>query len=276
MTKIEDTGIKSIIECMNLDQNDCILYLGGRIDDDNLYPPKYVKYLNRKIKRLNPKKIICHSHWYAWKYYDAGVLDESTKIDMIICHAGHMQKNTIEPIDKSRYENGNHHYVKQLVDKNINIFFAFYRHDRGVFECQTKWFNECGKDYDIEKRIKYYTYSRSYCPSQLVDVDLGHGDHRRNSTDGFGVIINLLNEGLKNLNIAGFTAFGSDEDTSHFSLYKSKSNKLNDKKYFQLKTSEDQKAEADILKRLVENKTIYNVENYSKLTSYLKEDKYKE
>ena len=54
---VKYTGISSLLECMNLQQDDTILYLGGRIDDDNLYPANYRKYLNFKIKELNPKKI---------------------------------------------------------------------------------------------------------------------------------------------------------------------------------------------------------------------------
>ena len=63
-----------------------ILYLGGRIDDDNLYPTKYRKYLNSKIKELSPDKIICHNYWYAKKYYENGILSEDTKIDMVLSY----------------------------------------------------------------------------------------------------------------------------------------------------------------------------------------------
>ena len=88
--KIENTGIESLFDSEGLkgiaNRHDPILYLGGRVDDDNLYPTAYIKYLNQKIKELYPKKIICHSHWYAWRYYEKGVLDESMKIDIIVCH----------------------------------------------------------------------------------------------------------------------------------------------------------------------------------------------
>ena len=52
----EDIGIEGAIKKLNIKKDDVILYLGGRIDDDNLYPFDYINYLNHKIKELNPKK----------------------------------------------------------------------------------------------------------------------------------------------------------------------------------------------------------------------------
>ena len=54
----------------SIDNEQVVLYLGGRIDDDALYPKSYCSYLNSKIKELNPTKIIAHTPWYAKKYYD--------------------------------------------------------------------------------------------------------------------------------------------------------------------------------------------------------------
>ena len=56
--RIDKCSIEEVYKCGNLHKDDVILYLGGRIDDDALYPPKYIKYLRDKIKRLKPTKII--------------------------------------------------------------------------------------------------------------------------------------------------------------------------------------------------------------------------
>ena len=70
-----------------------------------------------------------------------------------------------------------------------------------------------------------------------------------------------------NLSIAGFSAFGSDEDDSYFTKYStSVDSRVNNKSYFQLQTSEDQRQEADILKEWTQNKCINNLENYEILT----------
>ena len=74
-----------------------------------------------------------------------------------------------------------------------------------------------------------------------------------------------------NLSIAGFSAFGSDEDDSHFTKYStSVDSRVNNKSYFQLQTSEDQREEANILKELTLNKYINNLENYEILTQSLR------
>ena len=46
--KVENEEIQTILLDMGLTAYDPILYLGGRVDDDNLYPPEYAKYLNQK------------------------------------------------------------------------------------------------------------------------------------------------------------------------------------------------------------------------------------
>ena len=272
--KIEDKGIENPLLAMGLRSSDPMLYLGGRVDDNNLYPTGYRKYLNQKIKELNPKKIICHSHWYAWKYYNKGILDESMKIDLIVCNYGYLSKNTFDPINKDEY-NGSHLWcIKELIDKNIETIFALYNVHTGdptskTIDFHTSWFEGCDKKYDA-KNIKYFILDRRYSPSSLTDKDLGHGSHTRNSTDGFGIIKHILELGFKQVNILGFTAFGSDEDSSVFSDYMtSKDKAINNKKYFKIQTSEDQRAEADILKDWIENERIYNLEDYQTLRKYL-------
>ena len=254
----DDIGIEEAIKKLNVEKDDVILYLGGRIDDDNLYPFDYINYLNHKIKELNPKKILCHSHWYAWKYYQTGILDQSTIIDMIFCHFNYLNREQFEPIDPAYYGKGTHiKYIEDMIARNPNLIFAGYKtnNKRGGADSvkfKESWFTP---DYYFDNLI-YFDLDRRYCPPDFNETR--HGDHERNSTDGFCIISNFLELGFKNLNILGFTAFGSDEDDSRFSKYKS--GEVAGHKYFNLPTSEDQKAEADILKSLVEDKKIQNLE----------------
>ena len=256
----DDIGIEEAIKKLNIEKDDVILYLGGRIDDDNLYPYSYVKHLNHKIKELNPKKILCHSHWYAWKYYQKGILDESTKIDMIFCHLSYLKREQFEPINPAYYGKGTHiKYIEDMIARNPDLIFAGYSTSGAsgrTAKFKESWFTP---DYDFDN-IAYFDINRKYCPPDFNETR--HGDHPRNGTDGFCVITNFLELGFKNLNILGFTAFGSDEDDSKFSKYKAGG--IKGHKYFNLPTSEDQKAEADILKGLVEDKKIQNLETCDK------------
>ena len=278
--KVEDTGIESLFDNTDLKYDDSILYLGGRIDDDNLYPTDYIKYLNQKIKELNPKHIICHSHWYAWKYYDRGVLDESMKINTIVCNYGYLSTDTFDPINKEDYQGSHLWCIGPLIEKNPNIVFASYgvRAMNGSPPCSAvnlyrEWFGGYDNRFKVSN-LKYFTFDREYSPPSLTNKDLGHGSHGRNSTDGFAILTNLLNMGFKKLNIIGFTAFGSNEDDSNFTEYTtSRDPRIINRKYFQLETSEDQLAEADILRYWVENKKIYNLENYEILTKHLEKNK---
>ena len=279
--KIEDTGTKNLLDYADLKHNDPILYLGGRVDDNNLYPTDYVKYLNGKIKKLNPKHIICHNHWYAWKYYDKGILDESMKIDTIMCYRDHIHNDHFDPINKEDYSGEHRWCILPLVEKNPDIVFSIYdpwkhKHHQPSVEIDVEWFNEADANID-DNNFRYFSFDRSYSPEELTkiyrmgrpptDPTLGHGDHIRNSTDGFAILTNLLKLGFEQLNIIGFTAFGSDEDDSNFSTYEtSHDGMIKGSTYFKLGTSEDQLAEADILKYWTERKKIYNLENYEILT----------
>jgi len=268
--KIEDTGIENLLLYMGLESYDPILYLGGRIDDDNLYPPDYAKYLNKKIKELNPKKIICHSHWYAWKYYEKGILDKSMNIDTIVCNYGYLSTNTFDPINKGDYSGSHHWCIDKLVEKNSKIIFAAYRVHTGErlpkeVDFYLSWFKKCGSKYNINN-FRYFTFDRRYNPVNLTNKDLGLGRYVRNSTDGFGVLLNILELGFKKVNILGFTAFGSNEDHSNFTQYvTSNDRRVNNRNYFNIQTSEDQRAEADILQSMVLTGRINNLEDYDKL-----------
>ena len=276
--EVEDEGIANMLFDLDVRSSDSILYLGGRIDDNNLYPPDYCKYLNQKIKELNPRKIICHSHFYAWKYYEKGILDDSMKIDLIVCQRKHVKTNSFNTINKSEYNHtsikyaeGTHLWcLKELIDKNTKTIFALYNVHTGgpmrkIVKFYTKWFKGCNKKYNLHN-LKYFTFDRRYNPLKLVNKDLGHGDYIRNSTDGFAILTNILRLGFKKVNILGFTAFGSDEDSSNFSKYiTSEDEDYNNRNYFDIQTSEDQQAEADILKYWIENQQINNLEDYSKL-----------
>ena len=265
--KIDKSSIEEIFEQANFQKDDVILYLGGRISDSNLYPPKYKRYLKSKIKKLKPTKIICHNHWYAKKYYEGGILDKKAKIDMVFVYQHYLKSDTkLQVIEPAEY-NEPHEWIKILIDKNPNITYSVYlsvengthesfvQIDEGLFR----------DDYDLNN-VKYLSFDRRYSPSDLIDTDLGHGEKTRNATDGFSVITNLINFGFKNINILGFTAFGSSEDMSHHTAYNcSDDSRFDGKKHFDISTSEDLRAEADILKHLVQTKRLNNLEDYDKL-----------
>ena len=261
--EIQDIGIDNLLSSVGATKDDTILYLGGRIDDTNLYPKNYIEYLNLKIKELNPNKILCHSHLYAWKYYHLGILDDTTQIDMIISHNNYLQSNIYHPINRNEYADEHRSYIKELMNKNPEMIYATYnnvgRHRKTKsIQVETKWFLN-------SDNIRYFTFNREYSPKQLVEQDLGHGTQMRNSTDAFGVLYHFIKLGFKKLTIAGFSAFGSTEDSSYFSKYNSNDSRFSNKTYFDLETSEDQKTEADILQYLCDNNILTNLENYSKL-----------
>ena len=264
-----DIGIDSLYKYIDLQEDDVVLYLGGRIDDDNLYPKEYRKYLNSKIKELNPSKIICHTHWYAKKYYDGGVLDESTKIDMILVQYHDFKDGTLQTIDPVDYNGDHRSYIKAWVDKNPDMIYAMYLCGNNLVESpktvevDDSWFNE---DYD-STNIKCFYFLRGYFPDDLMQEAK---KETINATDGFAVITHLVEAGCKNLNIVGFTAFGSGEDQSYFTAYGLSDSRFAGKKYFDIKTSECQRVEADILKNYVEQKKINNLEDYDELKRHLK------
>ena len=266
-------SLEDILADLKIKNNDVILYLGGRIDDSNLYPPKYVEYLREKIKIINPTTIICHNYWYAKKYYEKQILPQDTKIDIILGYLEYFVKGELQTIEPKEYT-GHKNWVKILVEKNPNLVYAFYQFPNKTCELKDSKFNDevFGKDYNLNN-LKCFNMEREYSP-KLFD-DLGwtnniaskHGEKSRNATDGFRVITKLIGAGFSNLNILGFTAFGSDEDQSYHTTYGYK--RYAGQKYFDLKTSEDQRAEADILQSMVLNQKINNLENYDKLIQYL-------
>ena len=286
MISVKKESIEKIFKHIDLQEDDVILYLGGRIDDDNLYPPKYRKYLRDQVERLNPSKIICHNHWYAKKYYENGILSRDTKIDMLLSFHCYFSAGEIQSINPSYYDD-HLDWIKILIDKNPNIIYAlciddgtpygrkrYATQDLGPSSVRVddSWF---GEDYDLNN-VKYFDYDRRTSAKYLRGKYPGYGGGRLcrygerqiNSTGGFAMIKNILNAGFKNLNILGFSAFGSKEDQSHFTPYGKKSYYAGIK-YLNIPTSENQQAEADILKYLVENEYIYNLEHYQTLRKYL-------
>lgn len=269
----DNVEIEGIVKKLDIKKDDVILYLGGRIDDDNLYPAGYRRYLNSKIEELRPSKIICHNHWYAKKYYEGGILTNRDKIDMIVVQHDYLKSGKLQTINPTDYSD-HRAWMKILIDKNPNIVYAMYR-CRGIrhaavpssVHADTDWFRE---DYDLNN-VEYFIFDRTYNPEDLVETDLGHGTHVRNASDGFAILTGLVKAGFKNINILGFSAFGSDEDMSHHSVYNCGGDKrFVGRKLFNLNTSEDLPAESDILQHLVQTKKIKNLEDYSKLMSSLK------
>lgn len=289
-----DMGIDNLPKYMGLQEDDVVLYLGGRIDDPALYPEEYRKYLNSKIKELNPNKIVCHSHWYAKKYYEKGILDESTKIDtVVVCYhyVTHGRLQSINPTDYSDHRT----WMKILIDKNPNIIYTMYISQGAKpssVELDGDWFRE---DYNLNN-VKYFSFDRTYSVQDFAEVEwnvpktaatgtinLGlsalkrrllayDGTVTRNSTDGFAVLTSLVKAGLKNVNILGFSAFGSDEDQFYHTEFSPEITRFAGRKYFDLGTSEDPQTESDILQYWVQTKKIKNVEDYNKLISCLKDE----
>ena len=268
--KVKRSSIEDIFDCIDLQENDVILYLGGRIDDDNLYPAGYRKYLNCKIKELSPDKIICHNHWYAKKYYERGILTKHAKIDMIVVYHDYLTSGKLQTISPTDYSD-HREWMKILIDKNPNIVYAMYISEGDKppsVDADDGWFRE---DYDLNN-VKYFSFDRKYSPEDLAEGDLGHGAQARNASDGFAALTRFVKAGFKNINILGFSAFGSDEDMSHHSVYNCGGDpRFVGRKYFNLDTSEDLQAESDILQYWVRTKKIKNVENHSGLMSCLRE-----
>jgi len=270
----QDIGIDNILKYINLGEEDVVLYLGGRIDDDKLYPSGYRRYLNAKIKKLNPTKIIAHTHWYPKKYYERGILDDSAKIDMALAYHEHFRNGTCEPINPKDYEN-HREYIKKLLGRNPNMIYAMYDCGANNYPCEDtpiKLSNEMldyfGVDYDLNN-IKYFFFNRTYFPERLMQ---GNTDFRgpMYSTDGFAMINSFIEAGHF-LNIIGFSAFGADEDQSYHSAYRE--GRLAGVKYFDqpsAQSTENQRAEADVLQYYAQEKKINNLEDYDKLMYFFK------
>ena len=269
-----DNGIANILKYLDIKKQDSILYLGGRIDDDNLYPLGYRKYLREKIKKLNPTKIICHSHWYASKYYSGQILTDDTKVDMIVVNCDHFQSGECQPINRGDYDYDHRVYVNVLTNKNPNMIYAMYKLSPAPSQVAISpvWFKG---NYNLNN-VKYFSFSRPYYVNALIDWNLKPlpdkmfctkwGSVKINSTDGFAILNGLLAAGHKNLSIMGFSAFGMNEDTSHFTPYSLEDSRFKNLKYFDINTSENQLVEAEILKNYVEQKRINNLENYDMLS----------
>tara|TARA_R100000995_G_scaffold9665_1_gene4079 strand:+ start:902 stop:1708 length:807 start_codon:yes stop_codon:yes gene_type:complete len=260
---------EDLFKSIGMKPSDTILYLGGRIDDDNLYPAEYIRYLNNKIKKLNPSKIICHNHWYAKKYYEKGVLDIDAKIDMIVVQYHYVLNGELQSINNSHYSD-HREWMKILINKNPKIIYGMYISE-GMWHpsvtADPEWFTE---DYNINN-VKYFTFDRRYTPKYLTGEHSGMHGGARNASDGFGMIINLLNLGFSDLNILGFSAFGSDEDMSYHTEYECGGDlRFAGKKYFHLNTSEDLRTESNILKYWINTGKIKNIEDHKTLMSYLK------
>jgi len=261
-------NIENLFEFLNLKKDDVILYMGGRIDDDNLYPEKYRKYLKNQIEILKPDKIICHNHYYAKKYYEKGILNEDTKIDLLLIYYHNMIGRIPEVINPSHYEDRDE-WMKKLVEINPDIVYGVYCPWGGRSKTLNISQEKFGNDYDLE-RVKYFHSDRKYSAKNLTDGNVSGGG---NASDGFNIFSKFVQAGFNKLNLLGFTAFGCDEDSSHFTKYGPGDDRFAGRTYFDLKTSEDLCAESNILKYWNETNKINLVENYTELITSLKEKK---
>jgi len=268
--EIYNCQIEGVFASINLKNDDVILYMGGRIDDDNLYPQEYTKYLNNQIKKLKPNKIICHNHWYAKKYYEKGILDKDTKIDLIVVNYEHVKKSIISVINPSHYEDHDE-WMRKLIDINPDIVYGMYcPHSSGpeTATISEEWF---GKHYKPE-RVKYFKGNRSYSAEDLTEGNVSKRSGA-NSSDGFNIFSKFVQYGFKDLNLLGFSAFGCGEDPSNFTKYGEEDVRFAGRTYFNLQTSEDLCTESNILKYWSETNKINFLENYAELISALKEKK---
>lgn len=260
--------MEDVFASINLKNDDVILYMGGRIDDDNLYPKEYTKYLNNQIKKLNPDKIICHNHWYAKKYYEKGILDKHTKIDLIVVNYDYVRRSIISVIDPSHYED-HREWMRKLIDINPNIVYGMYCPHASGSETATIYEEWFGKNYKLE-RVKYFKGDRSYSAEDLTEGNVSKCSGA-NSSDGFNIFSKFVQSGFENLNLLGFSAFGCGEDSSNFTKYGEEDIRFSGKTYFNLQTSEDLCAESNILKYWSETNKINFLENYAELISALRE-----
>ena len=275
ITVQNDNELDNLYTFLNLKEGDVVLYMGGRIDDDNLYPEKYRKYLNSKIKELNPDRIICHTHWYAKKYYNGNVLEKSKKIDMVLAYRAHFINGPTQTISLEDY-NDHGEYLKMITTINPNLVYVLYNFNKVNFTqsaviLEDEKYENFSDGYDL-KNIKSFYFDRSYRPNNLIDEARDEWDGLKfNCTDGFAIINRLISYDNIDLNIIGFSAFGQDEDSSRFTPYNLSDTDYKDLNYFDIKTSENQRIEAEILKNYIELKKINNLENYDMLTKFLHE-----
>ena len=209
-----DQGMHNLFNYMNLQKEEVILYLGGRIDDDNLYPKKYAEYLNKQIKKLNPDKIVCHTHWYAKKYYEKGILDSSMKIDVIVAFFDHLNRGPRETINNDHYVDYLE-WLTKITNANPDTIYATYYcapRDRSPghenVTLKQNVVESFAEGYDT-KNIKYFYFDRRYQGDKLIMLDtdeegqiVGMSEEEiqmyaktTNATDGFAIINGFLDAG---------------------------------------------------------------------------------
>ena len=101
---------------ININPDETVLFLGGRIIYQELYSEKYCEYLNKKIKSLNPDKIICCNHNYYKLYFEKNILDKNLLIDYIWIWIDYLYNKTF----KYQTKNGSINYYTSDHSKYIN------------------------------------------------------------------------------------------------------------------------------------------------------------
>ena len=181
----------------------------------------------------------------------------------------------IQAINPVEYNRSHLSYIKVLTNKNPNIIMGNIYISEGLIPNAINVFPEhakknFGEHYDLTK-IKYFSYSRAYTPNVLAP-ELNYGTSQINASDGFAMVSKLSSAGFRNINILGFSAFGSEEDLSYHSVYDCEGdNRFYGRKYFNVNTSENLRVESDILKHWSQTGKIKNVEKHSKLMTSLEE-----
>jgi hypothetical protein len=277
-----DVGVENILKYLDIKPDDKILYLGGRIDDNSLYPPAYNEYLRKELKKLKPTKIIAHSHWYALRYYERQILSDDSKIDMFISNATHTLKGKCQPIDIKNYDSDTRKTLEKMLKKNPEAILVLYKTHSKVRagkirskEPQKSLSLGTLSMYFNSDNIRCISIGRPYKVNDLIDTSLSPlpdkafidqwGKELINATDGFAILNGILSTGFKNLSIMGFTAFGRAEDTHYFTPYSLKDRRFHGRNYFEIKTTENQMVESEVLKNYIDQKRINNLEDHDQL-----------
>ena len=259
---------KNLNDYLLINNNDIVLYLGGRILDnktgkfnEKCYPENYCKFLNIQIKKLNPSKIICHSFMYAELYYKSKILDKEMKIDIIFNWLYYY-------LNKPRWYYGelNYKYINTLIDKNKSTkFLLYYSHlpDAKSYPPPSK--NDLINRLELRlnsENIKYFLHSkenssRKITPNTIIDINKYMIDDylkTYNASDGFLFIdyfVKILK--LKNLNLVGFSCFDNKLDI------------LNNDYTHNMNTTENQYLENDLIFQMINNNIIKTLENVNEL-----------
>lgn len=231
------------------------LLLGGRINHKSLYNPEYCKKLNLEIKKLDPDKIYCLSFHYAYLYYKYNILDTTNKIYYIHTYSLYFTNenlfNNYNFMKKYKtYATPKFDILQTELDHIINlnpdtIFGISYGSELKLKPNSLKINTE--NVYLIIGSTKD-SYRKIVPNNNNITIDdylKNNYEKTYNCTEGFFIIDNFVKNDI-NINLIGFSTFGSNENTNE---------EIKDYLH-NMKTTERQDIESDILYKLVKNNNI--------------------